>query len=520
MNQKSVEFILGNPQADTMASLALMHFYRRWQSLHVLKPNPLYSHDKMLSAMLNWIATCFVIDPIGDVVATALSTKPHEITIYVATNRSQPTDEDKEIIQKFKELIRDALEKPQEADITLLILDIISPRIYPRFARKLHMTTKSEPEQQLVEDQFNEIVDRWAAGTTLGTNMENSANFLDNAQAFFSSAERDGTKNDEDANQCLKHLFKLFVDEIRSDRDCPEDNLTCKRRLLRLSYVAVLLVNTDFFNSFWASKTSSSFSVDNPGNPIYLFENAFSWIQKLRRRLWRVACYCQDTMSFAKDGLQFIRGVLGDGLSAFLRGEGGIEIVWIGLPADHGQRVTMTKTPLEFMDKLFEEFGYKIRPDVMEETRKQLDKTWDTSKPEEAYLHCEIQMITFLNSRSDIQIHENFIGSSKLMCWACDSYVAKVNMERRNNNQKEWVLSGSSRKPHSRWLIPPGALGTAVVSDVRDGLNKLVARLAQVLGCEDDDDYDGFNYSHIDFRPSISDIAAAFRTTNHSLSDV
>jgi len=513
MNQ---EFILGDPQADTMASLAVMHFYRRWQSLYELRPKLLdsYDRDKLLLVMLNWIATCFVIDPIGDVVATALTANPHEITVYVATNRSQPTDEDKEIIQKFKELIRNALEKPQEEDMTLLILGIISPRIYPRFSRKLHMITKWDPEQQPVEDRFNATVDRWAAGTDVGANMENSDNFLNNAQVLFSSAEREGIKDDEDANQCLKRLFKLFVDEIRSDRDCPEDNLTCKRRILRLSYLAMLLTNTDFFNSFREQTEPSFYNLDlfNSKNPIHWLDGTFLWIQKLRRRLRRVTCYVRDTRIFAKDGLQFIRGVLGDGISAFLRGEGGIEIVWIGeqpnvLPTNQGQRVTMTKTPLEFLDKLLDKFGYKIG-DVKEETRKHLDKTWDISKPEEAYLHCEIQMIAFLNGRSDIQIHDNFIGSSKLMCWACDAYVAKVNVKRRTKGQKEWVLSGSSRKPHSRWLIPPGALGTAVVNEVRNELNGIVGRLAPVLGCEDDED--DYSYDHVDLRSHAFSLAAAF----------
>ena len=56
----------------------------------------------------------------------------------------------------------------------------------------------------------------------------------------------------------------------------------------------------------------------------------------------------------------------------------------------------------------------------------------------------------------------------------------------RNGGEKAWLLSGTSEKPHHAWLIPPGVLGNAVVSDIMKGLESLNHH-KQLRGSDDGD---------------------------------
>ena len=69
------------------------------------------------------------------------------------------------------------------------------------------------------------------------------------------------------------------------------------------------------------------------------------------------------------------------------------------------------------------------------------------------------------------------------MCWACNAYVEKANMERRGHGRKAWLLSGTSEKPHHAWLIPSGVLGDSIVSDIMEGLESLISQFAVQFGC-------------------------------------
>jgi hypothetical protein len=77
-----------------------------------------------------------------------------------------------------------------------------------------------------------------------------------------------------------------------------------------------------------------------------------------------------------------------------------------------------------------------------------IGKFWEIPGSIKPFLHCEIQMILYLQA-NNIQIQENAIGCSKLMCWACNAYMEKANKKRGKN---AWLLSGTSEKPHHAWL--------------------------------------------------------------------
>ena len=206
---------------------------------------------------------------------------------------------------------------------------------------------------------------------------------------------------------------------------------------------------------------------------------------RLRRRLWRVASYLTQLNAFARFGLPFIKNILEKDGREFAGGGPGIEIVWVGdesgvLPDNHGHAVEMILPPMGFLNKLFDKFDYlaegeKKAPEILLDTLTDIGGLWAISGSIKPILHCEIQLILYLQT-NNIRIQDNAIGCSKLMCWAC---VEKANKERGRN---AWVLSGTSEKPHYAWLIPSGVLGDAVVSDIMKGLEFLVSRFAVEFG--------------------------------------
>jgi len=225
-------------------------------------------------------------------------------------------------------------------------------------------------------------------------------------------------------------------------------------------------------------------------NPILPLDDDFVWILRLRRRLWRLSRYLTDVRKFADTGMTFIRHILKpDCIAAFQRGGSEIKIVWIGdqpgvLPNPHPDTIVISQSPETFLDGLFMKCGYgegdKPLPMIPPENKNDLENLWHADVAINIYLHCELQMIGYLEA-NDIQIQGNYIGNSKLMCWACNAYVAKVNANRESNGQERWVLSGTSYKPHHRWLIPQSSIGEGVTRDLKQSLVSLVERLAAEL---------------------------------------
>lgn len=116
-----------------------------------------------------------------------------------------------------------------------------------------------------------------------------------------------------------------------------------------------------------------------------------------------------------------------------------VEIVWVGdelgvLPENHwhGHEVEMNLPPMGFLNKLFDRFGYHTtegEKTVSENLLEDIERFWAFPGSIKPFLHCEIQMIIFLQT-NNIRIQDNAIGCSKLMCWACNAYVEKANKKR------------------------------------------------------------------------------------------
>ena len=468
-------------QTDTIAILRFMLFERQLERKNHsdLDRGPLKGKKSKTLAMLNWIATCFVTEPVDDVVATAVSAGQGRITFYIAVNRGQSRDQDRKNGEMFKQLLRETIGQSDHKSIVQQIMKVVSPIIYRRLLRKVNLIAridKTESPKLLVQDRFDTIVNRWVEGG----NIEDDAKFL------FHSAELGFTPPSMDGNQRLKQIFGRIVSTATTDASaeggCPADVDSETRRLWVTSFT------TEAY-TLLLSKFSKSF--DKPGPESKFTDEDFIWILRLRRRLWRVARYLSQLNIFADSGLQYIRNILGDGVRKFADGGLGFKIVWVGdepgvLPDNYGCDVQMSLTPMEYLNKLFDKFDYttgdsegeKEVPNIPSKTLKDIGEFWAIPGSIKPSLHCEIQMILYLKANR-IQIQDNAIGCSKLMCWACNAYVEKANKNGRGNT---WLLSGTSEKPHYAWLIPSGTLGDAVVGDIMKGLESLVSQFAVEFG--------------------------------------
>ena len=473
------EYIM-DKQRDTMVILRFMLFerQRKDRSESNLNRGPSKGKESKILAMLNWIAACFVTEPVNDVVATAVSAEQGRIIVYIATNRGRSRDQDRENGETFKKLLRETIAQSDHKSIVQQLMKVVSPIIYHRLVRKVSLITgidKAESPKSLVQDRFDAIVDRWVDSG----NVEDDAGFLSHS----AKAKYGFPPPSTDRNQRLKDIFGRIVSTAdTSAKDShPVDDETRQSRVTIFTTEATTLLKSKFFKSFDPGLESK--------NPIRHPDKDIIWILRLRRRLWHVACYLTQLGNFARSGLLFIKKNLGeDGVRKFADGGPGVEIVWVGdesgvLPNNHGRAVEMNLSPMGCLNKLFDKFDYmaegeKKVPAIPPDTLTDIRRFWAIPGSIKPFLHCELQMIIYLEAKN-IRIQDNAIGCSKLMCWACNAYMEKVNKERGGN---AWVLSGTSEKPHYAWLIPSGVLGDAVVSDIMKRLECLVSRFAIEFG--------------------------------------
>ena len=128
-------------QRDTMAVLRFMLFERQRKNRADLGRGSSKGKETKILAMLNWIATCFVTDPVGDMVAIAVSAEQGQIIIYIAADRGRPRDQDRENGETFKRLLRETIGQNDHRSIIRQLLKVISPIIYHRLIRKVSLIT-------------------------------------------------------------------------------------------------------------------------------------------------------------------------------------------------------------------------------------------------------------------------------------------------------------------------------------------------------------------------------------------
>lgn len=187
-----------------------------------------------------------------------------------------------------------------------------------------------------------------------------------------------------------------------------------------------------------------------------------------------------DARLFISAGMPLFREVLGqDGMARFLRGDGGLDIQWIGansaMPQNHAKPYKWLEPPKARLLGLLESRGLldNMDPGKLSELLKSsnLGQAWSVGILIHLRYHCEIQLINYLRNTST-EVNGKIIGVSKLMCMACNLYLMQLKGE-------GWVLSGTSGKAHAGWMIPPDAAGMVVAVEIDRELNEVLTAVAQ-----------------------------------------
>jgi hypothetical protein len=188
-------------------------------------------------------------------------------------------------------------------------------------------------------------------------------------------------------------------------------------------------------------------------------------------------------VEFAYRGIPYLKRVLGcDGMANFMQVTGGIVVNWVNThvqptgtthywpisPSDKIRQVLeLDSLDLDYLDPEMREYIAQT---------KNVTSTWTKGEPVTPHLHCELQLILYLEENF-VNVVESVVGTSAPMCWACHCYIKK------HNSRRNWTLSQTSGKSRDSWRLPPGRpdLGVAVLRSV----DKKVARVVEeyAFGC-------------------------------------
>ncbi|KAF8808642.1 hypothetical protein BYT27DRAFT_7188607, partial [Phlegmacium glaucopus] len=417
-------------QLEIMSALAFIRLNWKISPLPVRDP-PTKTPERRLLAILNWIASFFVRDSTGDCVASALSVEDHKIKLYLAANRGQPQDEDIENGNKLISALCQAFHEPDPQTAQTLLFNLAISITYRRFFHKLdtikdiRFPSCNDGPTPVVPSikMFESLVTKWAEAGGVEQNQE-LLEFAPQLVTHELGEEGEGVS-------ALKAVFKYFVESIdRGLKDCLENN-----RLLDVAWVscqfAMRLLLSDFFSRVVISDVHDVKPFD---------AEEYSFLQKLKRRLWRIARYWIDAGSLATTGTTWIRRTLGN--NELTEGSDCFKIVWVGLdagtlPENHGVQYVFQECPQVHFRRLLGEFGFeKLSQNEQQSLTTDLEKLWPpTITP---FLHCELQLVSYLQ-RHDIAAHMNLIGASKLMCWACNIYVREVNKCRKVSSKPYYM---------------------------------------------------------------------------------
>ncbi|KAF8334527.1 hypothetical protein F5887DRAFT_650365 [Amanita rubescens] len=477
-------------QLEAMTSLAFINLNQRYvsrvpptlfYSLPQENQDPVEAEDDLPSRMvsiLSWIAICLVRDPQGDAVAAALSVRSGTIMLYLARTRGLPDERDIENGREFLFALRRAMAQKDPGSATDTLFKTTISISHRRFASKVGAIARMEPlargGSSKVVERFNTIVDRWVASG----GVENDTCLLNFARELrIIATESSGAT-------VLKLVFRRLVDLIEKGLDYLSSGRDKQAWAHSYCRCALILVYSNFFAQFETEKPSAK------GSKWYGTSADLDWILKLWRRLWRVARYRVDAWSFATYGFQFIQEALGEqSYAEFLHDGGNIHITWVAsgqssiLPRNHGCPYPLPEPPLPLLQSTLEKYGYPSLD--LDETnpfhQEFADSVRNLWPPGGAvpHLHCEIQLIKFFEQH-ETPVHRNYIGTSKLSCWACRAYIEQVN-KKRAEAAEPWSILGTSNKANYEWLVPADSFGLSVVDLIREELKQALGSLSKTL---------------------------------------
>ncbi len=153
---------------------------------------------------------------------------------------------------------------------------------------------------------------------------------------------------------------------------------------------------------------------------------------------------------------------------------------WYGTPAD-----SLPEPPLPLLQNTLEKYGYPSldldeTDSFHQEFADSVRNLWPAGGAV-PHLHCEIQLIKFFE-QNETPVHRNYIGTSKLSCWACRAYIEQVNKKRAEEVAEPWTILGTSNKANYEWLVPADSCGLSVVDLIREELNQALGSLSETLG--------------------------------------
>lgn len=495
-------------QLDVMTALSFIHLSQK----HVSRAPParFYREAKprddggddsedlpsRMVSILSWIAVCLVRDAQGDAVAAALSVLSGTITLYLSRTRGPPDDQDITNSRALLSALRHAMAEKDASLATDTLFKTTVSMSYRRFAAKVGAIARMESVPSRVPDRFNDIVDKWVASG--GTESDPSL-------LSFAREQRLGTETHGAA--ALKLVFGQLINLI--ERGLVHLSSGIETCVWAQGYCrcALALVYSSFFTQFGTGTEGLR------GLRARYGAADFTWVLKLLRRLWRVARYRVDAWSFATYGFQFIRDALGErGVAEFLEHGKDIEVAWVAaqqpgvLPANHGRTYALPEPPLPRLSSTLERYGFgsleldETKP-AQQEFADSVRRLWPAGGAV-ARIHCEIQLISYFE-QNDTPVHRNYIGVSKLSCWACHAYIEQVNKQR----MEPWIILGTSNKANYGWLVPPNPFGLSVIYLIRDELKEALAKIAKTYGTRETSD-DGSSSDSDESQLSYLDVAS------------
>ncbi|KAF9233844.1 hypothetical protein BU15DRAFT_66216 [Melanogaster broomeanus] len=383
-----------NKQLEIMGALALTRFIR---TLLPFPPMQLTNAGEKMLPILSWIASSFVRNPTEDVVAAAIGTQSGKITLYLAMNRGCPEKADEDNGIEFLRVLLNALRLYQH-DRAFAEIEFIHMAVSTTHARLSHkleaidnmpwiytLHPSGETVALPVNEQFDKMVIKWnAAGHNEGDRIIGAARSFDNPSVV-------------DGNSALRFLFAKFISIIRTKKVGEGDKMYAFRDVkdklrfgIGLCGVAEALANSSFFLALPSYFQPEPFTTEE-----------ILWLQKLKRRLRRLAYYSSGARLLVHTGLKFFATILGnEGLKSFFERDEGFHIEWIGrqpgiVPDGHGRPYCWPKSAIDRFGELLAADNVKVE-----------DRDKLLVRP---YLHRELQLIHYLE-RNAVPIHQNMTG--------------------------------------------------------------------------------------------------------------
>ncbi|TFY78753.1 hypothetical protein EWM64_g5262 [Hericium alpestre] len=472
------------PSDDTQAqfdtSCALFMIDRICSMKRVSRKPVLHPRSQKL-AILDWLSLVFVRQPQGDAASVAIQMDSPNVTLLVAIERGIPNADDRAAGDLVMDTLRDLLDTPRSKPEKIEVLDELMLKISSqRIQHKLHMLQTldlpsveslpdSQPSRLSTHPTFPlaDLISAWRARR----NRETSPGLVE-----YAHRNEDRCPHAMAALQeCITKIFELNAqpDVSLFPAETEEQLSESVSAFRRMSSFANLVLSSTFI----ATATTAPGKHGGASSPECIF------LKRFQRRLRRVSQYHTQALMFVERGVVLLESALRAHPHTGLRRD--MEIRWVAnelaMPRGHGVQYEIFRTPDLVIDRALETadvsyFGRNFDRDLAKqliETSgvKQVlhDACGASAAPIITHLHAELQLITYLLER-DIAVYpsrgdESFIGTSKLSCEACDTYLKELQSRRP---LPRWKLSGTSEKMQPTWALPDGPIGSDVARRIQD----------------------------------------------------